>query len=101
MGYSGLNQEQIVAMPCNLVRILQIGVRRDVSNFRALVVQEEEPCQHVVRMTNAAVIPSGWSCPRTRIFDLIFTSSVEKSQSATGPLPSAFSMLRLRPIVTG
>eukprot|EP00965_Chrysotila_dentata_P151444 5005035-Pleurochrysis_carterae.AAC.1 len=41
------------------------------------------------------------SCPRTMIFDSIFTSSVEKSKRATGPSPSAFSISRLRPIVTG
>eukprot|EP00965_Chrysotila_dentata_P221944 6192681-Pleurochrysis_carterae.AAC.1 len=35
------------------------------------------------------------------ILDSIFTLSVEKSYRATGPSPSAFSMPRLRPIVTG
>eukprot|EP00965_Chrysotila_dentata_P183403 6056435-Pleurochrysis_carterae.AAC.1 len=35
------------------------------------------------------------------IFNSIFTSSVKKSQRATGPSPSAFSMSRLRPIDTG
>eukprot|EP00965_Chrysotila_dentata_P047446 1573547-Pleurochrysis_carterae.AAC.1 len=35
------------------------------------------------------------------IFDSIFTSSVKKGQRATGPSPSAFSMSRFRPIVTG
>eukprot|EP00965_Chrysotila_dentata_P089282 2948249-Pleurochrysis_carterae.AAC.1 len=35
------------------------------------------------------------------VFDSVFTSSVEKRQRATGPSPSAFSMSRLRPIVTG
>eukprot|EP00965_Chrysotila_dentata_P104507 3451329-Pleurochrysis_carterae.AAC.1 len=35
------------------------------------------------------------------LFDSIFTSSVEKLHKATGPSPSAFSMSRLRPIVTG
>eukprot|EP00965_Chrysotila_dentata_P114066 3772012-Pleurochrysis_carterae.AAC.1 len=57
MGYSGLNQEQVVAMPCNLVKMLQVGVRRDVPNFRSVVVQEDELCQLVVWMTNAAVMP--------------------------------------------
>eukprot|EP00965_Chrysotila_dentata_P185890 6136974-Pleurochrysis_carterae.AAC.1 len=28
MGYLDLNQEQVAAMPCNLVRILRVGVRR-------------------------------------------------------------------------
>eukprot|EP00965_Chrysotila_dentata_P044616 1482953-Pleurochrysis_carterae.AAC.1 len=32
------------------------------------------------------------------IFNSIFTSSVEKSRSATGPSPNALFMLRLRPI---
>eukprot|EP00965_Chrysotila_dentata_P133036 4399063-Pleurochrysis_carterae.AAC.2 len=57
MGYSGLNQKQIVAMPCNLIRMLQVGVRRDVPNFRSVVVQEEWLCQPVVWMTNGAMMP--------------------------------------------
>eukprot|EP00965_Chrysotila_dentata_P062938 2084349-Pleurochrysis_carterae.AAC.1 len=49
MGYSGLNQEQVVAMPpCNLVRMLQVGAQRGVSSFRSVVVQEEELCQPLV-----------------------------------------------------
>eukprot|EP00965_Chrysotila_dentata_P075878 2507073-Pleurochrysis_carterae.AAC.1 len=60
-------------MPCNLVRmLLQVGVRRDVPNLGGVRVQEAELCQPAVWMTNAA----------------IFTSSVEKSQRATGPSPS-------------
>eukprot|EP00965_Chrysotila_dentata_P167322 5525000-Pleurochrysis_carterae.AAC.1 len=47
MGYSGLNQEHVVAMPCNLVRMLQVGVRRDVPNFSRVRVQKEELCQPV------------------------------------------------------
>eukprot|EP00965_Chrysotila_dentata_P013484 446923-Pleurochrysis_carterae.AAC.1 len=57
MGYSGPNQEQVVAIPSNLVRMLQVGVRRDVPNFRSVVVQEEELCQPVVWITNAAMMP--------------------------------------------
>eukprot|EP00965_Chrysotila_dentata_P217174 6189830-Pleurochrysis_carterae.AAC.1 len=57
MGYSGLNQEQVVAMPCNLVRMLQIGVRRDMLNFSGVRVQEEELCQPVVWMAIAAMMP--------------------------------------------
>eukprot|EP00965_Chrysotila_dentata_P094013 3107125-Pleurochrysis_carterae.AAC.1 len=57
MGYSGLNQEQVVAMLCNLVRMLKVGVHRDVPNFRSVVVQEEELCYSVVWMTNAAMMP--------------------------------------------
>eukprot|EP00965_Chrysotila_dentata_P180553 5960557-Pleurochrysis_carterae.AAC.1 len=57
MGYSGLNQEQVVVMPCNLVRMLQVGVRRDVPNFSGVPVQEEELCQPVVWMTNTAMMP--------------------------------------------
>eukprot|EP00965_Chrysotila_dentata_P040032 1329841-Pleurochrysis_carterae.AAC.1 len=52
MGCLGLNQEQLVAMPCNLVRMLQLGVQRDVPNFSRVRVQEEELC---------------WSCPRTMV----------------------------------
>eukprot|EP00965_Chrysotila_dentata_P173599 5731181-Pleurochrysis_carterae.AAC.1 len=56
MGYSGLNQEQVGAMPCNLVRMLQVGVRRDVPNFSGVRVQGEELRQPVVWMTNAAMM---------------------------------------------
>eukprot|EP00965_Chrysotila_dentata_P113798 3761507-Pleurochrysis_carterae.AAC.1 len=44
MGYSGLNQEPVVAMPCNLVGMLQVSVQRDVPNFSRVRVQEEELC---------------------------------------------------------
>eukprot|EP00965_Chrysotila_dentata_P079173 2610638-Pleurochrysis_carterae.AAC.1 len=57
MGYSGLIQEKLVAMPCNLVEMLRVGVRRDVLNFSGVRVQEEELCQPVVWMTNAAMMP--------------------------------------------
>eukprot|EP00965_Chrysotila_dentata_P238201 6202355-Pleurochrysis_carterae.AAC.1 len=29
MGYIGLNQEQVVAKPCNLAKMLQVGVREE------------------------------------------------------------------------
>eukprot|EP00965_Chrysotila_dentata_P124300 4109123-Pleurochrysis_carterae.AAC.1 len=48
MCYSALNQEQVVAMPCNLVRMLQ---GRDVPSFSRVQVQEEELCQPVVLFT--------------------------------------------------
>eukprot|EP00965_Chrysotila_dentata_P030534 1016585-Pleurochrysis_carterae.AAC.1 len=48
MGYSCLNEERVVAMPCNLVMMLQVGVRQDVSHFSGVRVQEEELCQPVV-----------------------------------------------------
>eukprot|EP00965_Chrysotila_dentata_P129027 4265374-Pleurochrysis_carterae.AAC.1 len=57
MGYSGVNQEQVVARPCNLVRMLQVGVRRDLPNFSGVRVQEEELGQPVGWMTNAAMMP--------------------------------------------
>eukprot|EP00965_Chrysotila_dentata_P113999 3769796-Pleurochrysis_carterae.AAC.1 len=56
IGYSGLNLEQVVAMPCNLVR-MQVGVRRDVPNFNGVRVQEEKLCQPVVWITDAAMMP--------------------------------------------
>ena len=70
MGYSGLNQEQVVAMPCNLVRMLQVGVRRDVPNFSRVRVQEEELCQPVVWMTNAAMMPFRLVLPKDDDFRL-------------------------------
>eukprot|EP00965_Chrysotila_dentata_P016960 562801-Pleurochrysis_carterae.AAC.1 len=58
MGNSNLSQEQvIVAMPCNLDRMLQVGARRDVPNFRSVVLREEELCRPVNWMKNAAMIP--------------------------------------------
>eukprot|EP00965_Chrysotila_dentata_P173838 5738817-Pleurochrysis_carterae.AAC.1 len=72
MGYSGLNQEQVVAMTCNLVRMLQIGVRRDVPNLRSVVVQEEQLCQPMVWMTNAAVMPFRLVLPKNDDFRLNF-----------------------------
>eukprot|EP00965_Chrysotila_dentata_P025265 839583-Pleurochrysis_carterae.AAC.1 len=57
MGYSGPNQAQAVAMPCNLVKMLQVDVRRDVPNFSGVRVQEGELCQPMVWMTNAAMMP--------------------------------------------
>eukprot|EP00965_Chrysotila_dentata_P237460 6201917-Pleurochrysis_carterae.AAC.1 len=51
---SALNREQIMAMPCNLVRMLQVGVQRDMPSFSEVQVQEEELCQPVVCMTDAA-----------------------------------------------
>eukprot|EP00965_Chrysotila_dentata_P184088 6078304-Pleurochrysis_carterae.AAC.1 len=56
MGYSGLNQEQVVAMPCNWFTMLRVGVQRDVPNFRSVVVQEKELCQPVVWMINAVTM---------------------------------------------
>eukprot|EP00965_Chrysotila_dentata_P083246 2746586-Pleurochrysis_carterae.AAC.1 len=44
-------------MPCNLVRMLQLGVRRDVPNFSGLRVQEEKLCQPEVWMTKTAMMP--------------------------------------------
>eukprot|EP00965_Chrysotila_dentata_P165702 5470850-Pleurochrysis_carterae.AAC.5 len=52
-------------------------------------------------ITIAAILPFRWIFPRTIIFDSIFTSSVDKLQKAIVSSPSAFSMSRLRPIVTG
>eukprot|EP00965_Chrysotila_dentata_P126401 4178011-Pleurochrysis_carterae.AAC.1 len=57
MGYSGLNQEQVETTPCNLVRMLQVGVRRGVPNFSGVRVQEEELCKPVVCITTAAMMP--------------------------------------------
>eukprot|EP00965_Chrysotila_dentata_P069870 2308277-Pleurochrysis_carterae.AAC.1 len=48
MVHSVLHQEQVVARPCNLVKMLQVGVRRGVPNFSRVRVQEEELCQPVV-----------------------------------------------------
>ena len=70
MGYSGLNQEQVVAMPCNLVRMLKVGVPRDVPNFSRVQVQEEELCQPVVWMTNAAMMPFRLVLPKDDDFRL-------------------------------
>eukprot|EP00965_Chrysotila_dentata_P000592 18985-Pleurochrysis_carterae.AAC.1 len=57
MGYSGLDQERVVAQPCNLVNILQIGVQKDMPNNRSVLVPEEELCQPVVWMTKTEMIP--------------------------------------------
>eukprot|EP00965_Chrysotila_dentata_P236649 6201439-Pleurochrysis_carterae.AAC.1 len=57
MSHSGLNHEQVVAMPDNLVEMLQVDVRRDVPSFSGVRVREEKLCQPVVWMTNAAVMP--------------------------------------------
>eukprot|EP00965_Chrysotila_dentata_P180500 5958551-Pleurochrysis_carterae.AAC.1 len=65
-------------MPSNLVRMLQVGVQRDMPNFSGVRAQEEELCQPLVWMTIAARMPSSWSCPWTMIFGSIFMSSVEK-----------------------
>eukprot|EP00965_Chrysotila_dentata_P111837 3698721-Pleurochrysis_carterae.AAC.1 len=46
------------------------------------------------------MMPFGLVLPRDDDFVSIFTSSVEKSQSAPGPSHSAFLMPRLGPIVT-
>eukprot|EP00965_Chrysotila_dentata_P110054 3636486-Pleurochrysis_carterae.AAC.1 len=54
MGYSGLNQEQVVAMPCNLVRM----------------PKEEELCYSVVWMTNAAMMPFRLVLPKGDDFRL-------------------------------
>eukprot|EP00965_Chrysotila_dentata_P160443 5297582-Pleurochrysis_carterae.AAC.1 len=71
IGYSGLNQDQtVVAMPCNLVRILKVGVRRDVPNFRNVVVQKEELCQPVVWIKNAAMMPFRLVLPKDDDFRL-------------------------------
>eukprot|EP00965_Chrysotila_dentata_P075455 2491644-Pleurochrysis_carterae.AAC.1 len=70
MGYLGLKQEQVVAMLCNLVRMLQVGVQRDVINFRSVVAQQEELCQPVVWMTTAAVMPFRLVLPKEDDFRL-------------------------------
>eukprot|EP00965_Chrysotila_dentata_P097121 3210107-Pleurochrysis_carterae.AAC.1 len=70
MGYSGLNQEHVVAMPCNLVRTLQVGVRRDVPNFSGVRVQEGELCQPVLWMTNAVMMPLRLVLPKDDDFRL-------------------------------
>eukprot|EP00965_Chrysotila_dentata_P099655 3294016-Pleurochrysis_carterae.AAC.5 len=57
MGHSSLNEEQVVATPCNLVGMLRVGVRRDVPNFSGVRVQEEELCQSVAWMTITAIMP--------------------------------------------
>eukprot|EP00965_Chrysotila_dentata_P134807 4458751-Pleurochrysis_carterae.AAC.1 len=57
-------------MQCIVVRMLQLGVRRDVPNFRSVEVQEEELCQPVVWMTNAAMIPSKLVFPEDDDFRL-------------------------------
>eukprot|EP00965_Chrysotila_dentata_P012404 408193-Pleurochrysis_carterae.AAC.1 len=64
MGCSGLNDEHVVATPCNLVRMLQVGVQRDVPSFSGVRVHKEELCQPVIWMTNAAVIPFGLALPK-------------------------------------
>eukprot|EP00965_Chrysotila_dentata_P136315 4507267-Pleurochrysis_carterae.AAC.1 len=50
--------------------MLQVGVRRDVPNFRSVVVQEEELCQPVVWMTNAAMMPYRLFLPKDDDFRL-------------------------------
>eukprot|EP00965_Chrysotila_dentata_P036514 1214780-Pleurochrysis_carterae.AAC.3 len=55
MGHSSLDQEQVVAMPQNLVRMLQVGVRKDMPIFSGVQLQEEELCQPVVWMTIVAM----------------------------------------------
>eukprot|EP00965_Chrysotila_dentata_P017521 582134-Pleurochrysis_carterae.AAC.3 len=58
MGCSGPNQEQVVAMPYNLVRMLQVGVRRDLPNFSGMQIQEEKLFQPVVWMISIAAMVS-------------------------------------------
>eukprot|EP00965_Chrysotila_dentata_P133605 4418537-Pleurochrysis_carterae.AAC.1 len=57
-------------MPCNLVRMLQVGVRREVPNFSRVRVQEEKLCQPVVLMTNAAMMPFRLILPKGDDFRL-------------------------------
>eukprot|EP00965_Chrysotila_dentata_P048494 1608679-Pleurochrysis_carterae.AAC.2 len=60
MGHSGLNQEQVVAMPCNL---------------------EGELCQPVVWMTTAAMMPFRLLLPKDDDFRLFF--HVERRETLT------------------
>eukprot|EP00965_Chrysotila_dentata_P216571 6189453-Pleurochrysis_carterae.AAC.2 len=70
MGFPGLKQEQVVAIPCNSVRMLQVGVRRDEARLSRVRVQEEEFCQPVVWMTNAAITPFRLVLPKDGVFRL-------------------------------
>eukprot|EP00965_Chrysotila_dentata_P062255 2062705-Pleurochrysis_carterae.AAC.1 len=63
-------------MPCNLVRMLQVEVQRDVPTFRSVVVQEEELFQPAVWMTNAAMMPFRLGLPKDN--DIRLNLHVEK-----------------------
>eukprot|EP00965_Chrysotila_dentata_P048573 1611189-Pleurochrysis_carterae.AAC.1 len=57
-------------MRCNLVRMLKVGVRRDVPNFSGVRVQREELCQPMVWMTNAAMMPFRFVLPKDNALGL-------------------------------
>eukprot|EP00965_Chrysotila_dentata_P256382 6212519-Pleurochrysis_carterae.AAC.1 len=57
-------------MPCNLVKMLLVGVQRDVPLFRSVVVQEAKLCQPVVWITNAAMVPFRLVLPKNDDFRL-------------------------------
>eukprot|EP00965_Chrysotila_dentata_P087911 2902604-Pleurochrysis_carterae.AAC.1 len=57
-------------MPCNLVRMLQVGVRRDMPDFSGVRVQEEKLCQPVVWMTTPALMPFRLVLPKNGNFRL-------------------------------
>eukprot|EP00965_Chrysotila_dentata_P101691 3357455-Pleurochrysis_carterae.AAC.1 len=50
--------------------MLQVGVRRDVPNFKSVVHQEEELCQPVVWMTNVGVMLFRLVLPKDDAFRL-------------------------------
>eukprot|EP00965_Chrysotila_dentata_P063706 2111059-Pleurochrysis_carterae.AAC.2 len=110
MASFGLTQDEVVAMPCNLVKMLQVGYRTDVpkSRFSKRLAKYQKRgnsergaiCQPVVRMTIAAMMPFWLVLPKDEDFRL--NHHVERREiSREITRTRTFSMSRLRPIITG
>eukprot|EP00965_Chrysotila_dentata_P254136 6211776-Pleurochrysis_carterae.AAC.1 len=102
MGSSAQNQDQVVAMLCNSVRLVsQEAPTKKRAKFSDVLVQEGELCQQVVWMIKAAIMPFRLVLPnKDHVSHSTFTSSIKKSQRVTALSLSAFLMPGLRQIVS-